>query len=92
MYASGYNVKIQSPGQCADKLVIYGKGYAEQRGTDGSDLAGKASFILTVRRKTAGSLEFRMEIKSEMNPELNHDSGFIQVRDIVSNLRMVACC
>lgn len=72
--------------------MIYGKGYAEQRGNEGPDLTGQPSFILTVRRKTSGGLEFRMEIKSETNPELNHDSGFVQVREMVSNLRMVACC
>ena len=92
MRSTGYNVKIQHPIQCTDKLVVYGKGYAEKHVKCKPDISGNVDFVLTVCKKAANNLEFRMEIKSETNPKLNHDSGFVLVKRDISNLCLIICC
>lgn len=92
MHASGYNVKIQCSGHCCDKVVLYGKGYAEKHLQCCPKITGYADFILTVCKKVPDNLEFRMEIKSDKNPKLKHDSGFVQVKSTISNLHFVICC
>lgn len=91
MHASKYNVKIQRPDQCANKLVIYGKGSAEKHLQCNPDISSGVEFILTVCKKVPDNLEYRMEIKSKACPELNHDSGFVQVKSEISNLRFFCC-
>jgi len=90
--AAGCSVKMQCPGCCSDKLVIYGKGTAEKPSEEKPDCPVQVDFILTVGRKISDNLEFRMEIKSDKNPGFNHDSGFVQVRDAISNLRFEEYC
>lgn len=92
MCASGHQVKIHCPDQCTEKLVIFGKGYAEKQGSCPPNTMGKANYILTVGHKIPGVLEFRMEINSDANPALNHDSGFVQVKCAISNLQIIDCC
>lgn len=92
MHALGYNVKMQCPDQCFDKLVIYGKGYAEKHLQCNPDITDHVDFILTVCKKVPDNLEFKMEIKSDINPKLNHDSGFVQAKSAISNLRLVVSC
>ena len=92
MYASGHDIEIQCPGYCSDKLVIYGKGYAEKHKKGNPDIASRANFILTVCKKANDILEFRIEIISDTNPQLNHDSGFVQVKNANSNLSLIICC
>ena len=84
--AAGYSVKMRCPACCSGELVIYGKGTAEKNSPGKPGCPVQADFVLTVGRKVPDNLEYRMEIKSDKNPEFNHDSGFVQVRDAISSL------
>lgn len=92
LVASDYHVKMQCPGHCSDKLVIYGKGYVRKHSKCSPDIADQADFILTVHKKIPDVLEFRMEIKSDFEPNLNHDSWFVQVKSSISDLCLIICC
>lgn len=92
LFASDYNVKMQCPGHCCDNLVIFGKGYVKKHSNCSPDITVQANFILTVEHKTPDTLEFRMEIKSDFHPEFDHDSGFIQDKSEISDLRFIICC
>lgn len=88
LYTTGYNIKMKCPCHCSDSLVIFGKGQVEKRLKHEPDITGSADFILTVRKKADDSLEFRMEIRSGSNADLNHDSGFIQVKRALSDKQL----
>ncbi len=92
MHASEYNVRIQYPVQCTDELVICGKGYAEKRVQCQPKITDQVEFILTIHKKVPNNIEFKMEIKSKKSPELNHDSGFVQINSSISDLHLVVCC
>lgn len=78
------------PADCGDRMVIAGKGRAVLRPRCGPEISGSADFTLTAAEVLPGTLEFRMEIRSECGP-LNHDSGFIRVK-AGSDLRMMIRC
>lgn len=90
--AGGRRIKISCPGTAGEPLVLYGQGHAEKRARCKPDAAGTADFILTVRTRAGGGLEFRMELKSAQNPALNHDSGFVPVKCGDATLRAAVCC
>lgn len=94
MNASGYNITTRCSGLYPhpDTLVVSGKGYAEKHVKHGPDIEDNVNFILTVRVKESDSLEFKMEIRSDENPRLNHDSGLVQIKSEISNLRFGICC
>ncbi len=92
MYARGYSVNVECPGHCYNKLIIYGNGYAKRLSKCNPDIAGNVSFILTVCKKVPYTLEYRMEIKSRTNPKLNHDSGFVRVKQTISDLKLNIFC
>ena len=86
MNASNFNVKIKCPEHCTDKLVIYGNGYVSKNRC----FKGKANFILTVCSTAFDTIEFIMEIKSDTNPKLNHNSGIVCVKG--SNMKLNIFC
>lgn len=91
MYATSYNINIECPSCHNDKVMIFGKGHIEKKTNCDSEIVGMATFTLIVCDKN-GRLEFKMVIKSDSNPELNHDSGFVKVKNKESDLHLEFSC
>ncbi|HOP11141.1 MAG TPA: hypothetical protein PK629_06600 [Oscillospiraceae bacterium] len=105
-YAYGRNVSVQNDargqnkttrfGCCWNGLVISGEGTVRFRRPDipdRSDLAdctAKAPYVLTVQNAERG-LKFRMQIAASGDCPA-YDSGWVAVKDSVSNLCMRICC
>lgn len=90
LLASGCNIKVECPHHCYEELVIHGKGRVEKHSHCGPDISVNADFILSVWEKVQGILEFKMEIESECEPALRHNSGIVPVKESCSDIRLLA--
>lgn len=87
MKSSGYNVTLECPSCCnAYSMIIRGKCHVEKHSKCCDDIYGCGYFKLIVRKGKNGRLEFSIEIDSKCNPELNHKSGLVQIRESDSDL------
>lgn len=91
MHAAGYNIKIECPSASLKKIIIYGKGQAEKCSQCNIDCEGAVKFMLVVREEEKGEIEFKMEMKSEENAGLNHNSGYVRIKNSDSDLRFETC-
>lgn len=90
-YASDYNIKIECPCKHPDNIMLYGKGRVEKKSSCNNIITDIAKFKLTVCNIKVNQLEFKMEITSDTKPELNHNSGTVQVKDYGSTLKLEVC-
>lgn len=95
--ANSRNLKLHCPCHCSDTFVVHGTGdvriYKQYNPFYNSIyFNGQMDFKLTVCNKAEGLIEYRMEVSSECHPKLNHDSGFIRVNKMCSNLQLKICC
>lgn len=84
--ATGQNIMIQCPTHCSDQVVVWGKGHVKKNDGCHCNHSGPANFTLSIAKKTNKKLMFKMEIHSDTNPTLNHNSGFIQTKTSGNNL------
>lgn len=85
-WATGFNVSVQWPTECSGQVIIYGKGRVKKE-SPCTDHFGTANFVLTIDTRTNGVCGFQMEIKSNSSPEFNHNSGFVETKATICNLR-----
>lgn len=77
--ASAHNIKTEEQIFC-DRMTFYGTGYVNIKSKVHACTGEPVKFSVTVWSKTLETVEFRMEIRSETSPELNHDSGFVKAQ------------
>jgi hypothetical protein len=89
MESHAYNMKVDCP-RCLNTnfLIIGGKCHIEKYLKSDCYFNGLANFKLTVIKKSAGKIEFEMQIRSEDRPEFNHYSGCVQIKNSDSDLRI----
>lgn len=90
-YASAYDIEIKCPCQDCSTVIVCGKGSIEKR-SKCNPITAWAKFILTVCKEETGCVTFKMEIKSEASPELNHNSGIVKVENYDINLPLGMYC
>lgn len=92
MTATAYNVKIDCSGGYADKIVIYGKGHMEKKPECHSPMVGTVNFVMKVWSKELDKVVLKMEITSDNKPELNHDSGVINLKNSGQGFKICSLC
>lgn len=92
LVSSGNNIKIECPSfEHSNRLVIYGKAHIEKKSKRQS-VSGTANFVLKVWNKSPSCLVFEMEIESDAKPELNHNSGPVEMDPPNSDMEMEVFC
>jgi len=87
MVATPGSIIIECPLN-TDNLIIRGKGRIENKSKCNTNIVGTVSFVLKVRYKTLGKNGFHIIITSKDKLALNHDSGFVQTKNMNLGLRI----
>lgn len=85
-YASAYDTKIECPCHEPDTVIVCGRGHIEKHSKCDKKITDSARFMLIVCEEEIGHVQFKMEIKSDINPELSHNSGTVKVENYDLNL------
>ena len=92
MTASSYNIKIDCSSGCLDKIVIYGKGHMEKKSDCHAPMVGTVNFVMKVWRKERDEMALQREIMSGNKPELNHNSGLINLKNSGQGFKIGSFC
>ena len=83
MSANVSTIKVECPTpEFPDRIIIYGNGRAEKKSKFKPDIVGIANFELTVWNNIRAKNGFQIVMFSNDKPELNHDSGFMQMNSL----------
>jgi len=93
MTASSYNVKLECPSENnIDKIEIHGKGHVEKKSECHPPIVGTVNFVMKIYRHELGKIAIKMEIWSDHKPELCHDSGLINIKNIDQEFKISSFC
>ncbi len=91
MNACPHNIHLECLDGCEPhKAIISGSGQATKVYKCGEELSGHVDYKITVWHNPPCKIGFHV-ILSSCNNELNHDSGFVAIKNCASNLRIEKC-